>query len=162
MISPVNFGSRFFGKAKTKSITAAPSATRVSNLKAASKGTGIIKPESPTINKMLKMLLPTIFPIAISEFFLMEAETDVNNSGNEVPRATIVKPIKRSLNPTILAMAVAASTAKLLPKIISPRPIAVKIKAFGSESFFSVSSEFSFSMSEDVKSFSSDLFFFVR
>ena len=65
----------------------------VSNLKRGSNGTGIINPESPTIKKMLKMLLPTMLPTAISEFFFIAAVTEVNNSGSEVPKATIVKPI---------------------------------------------------------------------
>ena len=83
---------------KTSKAAADKSATIVSNLKACANGTGIISPESPTINKILKILLPTMLPIAISEFFFNAAETDVKSSGSEVPSATIVSPINLSLN----------------------------------------------------------------
>ena len=98
------------------------------------------------------MLLPTMFPMAISEFFLIEAETEVNNSGKDVPRATIVKPIKRSLKPNILAMAVAESTQKLLPRMIKTRPTTVSRIAFGREKSFSGLESSSFSILEEDKS----------
>ena len=85
--------------------------------------TGIISADVPTTNKMLKMLLPTIFPIAMSAFPLRAATTEVNNSGREVPSATMVSPINLSLIPNILASEVAALTVVSLPQIISTRPM---------------------------------------
>ena len=54
---------------------------------------------SPTTNRILKILLPTILPIAISALPLRAAVTEVNSSGKLVPSATIVRPIIRSLRP---------------------------------------------------------------
>ena len=82
----------------------------MSKRNAGANGTGIINPESPTMNKMLKILLPTIFPTAISEFFFIAAVTDVNNSGKDVPNATIVNPINLWLNPNAVAINVADLT----------------------------------------------------
>ena len=53
---------------------------------------------------------------------LRAAETDVNSSGRDVPSATMVNPINRSLIPKTRAMALAASTVKLLPKITKKSP----------------------------------------
>lgn len=55
-------------------------------------------------------MLPTILPIAISLLPLNAAVTDVTNSGSDVPKATIVRPINLSLNPAYLAIFDAAST----------------------------------------------------
>jgi hypothetical protein len=54
---------------------------------------GNIIADMPNIAKILNILLPTIFPIVISEFFDIDANTFTINSGAEVPNATIVKPI---------------------------------------------------------------------
>ena len=56
-------------------------------------GSGDINELIPRIKKTLNILLPTIFPTAMSEFFFNAATTLVANSGSEVPMATIVKPI---------------------------------------------------------------------
>ena len=53
----------------------------------------------PITNKILKILLPTIFPMAIPVFPLLAAVTDVTSSGRDVPSATIVSPINHSLMP---------------------------------------------------------------
>ncbi len=53
-------------------------------------GVGNIKELSPKIPRTLKKLEPTTFPTAISLFFFIAATTDVANSGNEVPTASIV------------------------------------------------------------------------
>ena len=39
--------------------------------------------------RILKILEPITFPIAISPFFFVAATTEVTNSGNDVPAATI-------------------------------------------------------------------------
>ena len=82
-----------------------------------------------------------MFPIAISQFFLEAATTDVKSSGREVPRATIVKPINLSLNPNCRAIKEAEITTKRLPKITIARPPRIITKSitidFGFSSAFS-------------------------
>ncbi len=73
-------------------------ATTVSITNLLSNGTGQMRATVPTTKSILKILLPTIFPIAIPAFPLRAAETDVTSSGRDVPNATIVSPIKRSLH----------------------------------------------------------------
>ena len=84
---------------------------------------------------MLKILLPTIFPTAISEFFFIAAVTEVNNSGKDVPKATIVNPMNLSLKPKTFSTYVAELTTQLLLATIKTNPITVKISAFGKERF---------------------------
>jgi hypothetical protein len=72
-------------------------ATALSIINLLSKGTVQIRAVVPITNKILKILLPTIFPIAIPTFPFLAAVTDVTSSGREVPKATIVSPINRSL-----------------------------------------------------------------
>jgi hypothetical protein len=53
---------------------------------------------------MLKVQLPTTLPTAMSRSPLMAAAMmDVATSGSEVPAATMVRPITRSLTPMALA-----------------------------------------------------------
>ena len=58
---------------------------------------GATRDAVPNTNKILKILLPIIFPIAISFFPFKEALTDVTNSGKEVPKKKIINPIIQSL-----------------------------------------------------------------
>lgn len=60
---------------------------------------GVIAEDAPRTNRMLKILLPTMFPKAISLSFFNAAEIDVTNSGKEVPIAIIVRPTNVSLMP---------------------------------------------------------------
>ena len=89
-------------------------------------------------NKMLKILLPTMLPIAISALPLLAATTDVTSSGRDVPSATIVRPINRSLMPNIFASSVAASTVISLPTTISTIPTTPKKSSFGRDPFDSI------------------------
>ena len=66
----------------------------------------------PTTNKILKMLLPIILPIAISDFFLSEAAMQVISSGSDVPNATTVSEIVLSSTPITCAMLFADDTHK--------------------------------------------------
>jgi len=127
---PPNLESRFLGKQKRIRAIREAKAIKVSILNASENGTGIIKLESPTTKRMLNKLLPIIFPIAMSQFFLKAAITEVKSSGKDVPKATIVKPMNLSLQPKKRAMKVADFTTKLLPKITRPNPIIVKNIAF--------------------------------
>ena len=96
---PPNLERRFLGRQNNNNKITETVETIASNLNAFWNGTGIIIPESPTTKRMLKILLPTIFPTAISEFFFIAAVTEVNNSGKDVPKATIVNPMNLSLKP---------------------------------------------------------------
>jgi lipoprotein-anchoring transpeptidase ErfK/SrfK len=62
---------------------------------------GCISTEIPNTNSTLKILLPIMFQMAISDCFLRAATMEVTNSGNEVPTATTVIPISISLKPSI-------------------------------------------------------------
>jgi hypothetical protein len=59
-----------------------------------SKGNGLMIALIPRIKKILNIFEPTIFPTAISAFFLKAAMVEVTSSGREVPIATTVNPIK--------------------------------------------------------------------
>ena len=77
---------------------------------------------TPTIINTLKMLLPTTLPIAISVLPLKEDMRLTMSSGAEVPNATIVKPITRSLTPHYLATAAEPSVRQLAPRRIYAIP----------------------------------------
>ena len=96
-----------------------------STIKLDSNGTGQIRAVVPMTNRILKILLPTMLPTAIAELPFLAAVTEVTSSGRDVPNATIVRPIKRSLNPNILAKAVAPLTVTLLPRMIKTIPAMV-------------------------------------
>lgn len=72
--------------------------------------------EAPSTNKMLKMLLPTMLPKAISLCFFKAAVTEVINSGRDVPTATIVNPTSVSLIPMEYAISVLLSTTNPPPQ----------------------------------------------
>jgi hypothetical protein len=76
---------------------------------------GKIKEETPRIKKMLKILLPITFPIAISEFPVYAAYVLTINSGADVPNATTVKPITIFGIPYFFAKDDAPSTRRLAP-----------------------------------------------
>ena len=109
-ITPPHLKSFFFLKHNNHNNTPAPIAISVSTLKGTVKGILVMSPDIPTTKRILNILLPTTFPTAISALPFLAAVTDVNNSGSDVPRATTVRPIKRSLTPKLLAISVAAFT----------------------------------------------------
>ena len=112
-----------------------PIINRVSIKNFVSKGMGVISEDVPNTNRILKMFEPTIFPMAISAFFFLAANKDVNNSGKEVPRATIVSPIKRWLIFNMMAILVALVTANWLPRIKQTRPRGMKKMLLDKEIF---------------------------
>ncbi len=71
---------------------------------------------------MLKVLLPTTLPTAMSRSPRSVATIDVATSGSEVPAATIVRPMTRSETPSARANPVAASTSQSAPRISSASP----------------------------------------
>ena len=71
---------------------------------------------------MLKMLLPTMLPIAISELPFNADETLTVSSGVDVPKATMVSPITMAGILNRLAMDAAPSVNPFAPKRIRRRP----------------------------------------
>ena len=62
----------------------------LSKLKFGLKAMGEMSPLTESMNKMLKILEPITFPMAISLFCFEAATMEVTNSGSEVPAATMV------------------------------------------------------------------------
>jgi len=75
---------------------------------------------------MLKVLLPTTFPTAMSRCPFTAAATDAATSGSEVPAATIVRPMTSSDTPSSLAMSVAAPTNQRDPMTRATRPTTIR------------------------------------
>ena len=71
--------------------------------------------DTPATQRMLKMLLPIMFPMAMSVFPFLAAVTEVTSSGSDVPNAIIVRPMILSETPQYFAMFVADLTTRSLP-----------------------------------------------
>lgn len=71
----------------------AKSSTQISKISVGLTGKSAIVPVIQRTSKILKILLHTTFPIAISDCRLSDAIIEVTISGAEVPNATIVSPI---------------------------------------------------------------------
>ena len=71
---------------------------------------------------MFVMLLPTILPMARPELPLAQENTLMINSGREVPKATMVKPMIKGDIFALIPMLVAPSTSQLAPKIKATKP----------------------------------------
>jgi hypothetical protein len=83
---------------------------------------GITKAKIPRIKKVLAILLPKIFPMAISALPLQLAKILIINSGTEVPKATMVSPITSEDTPNLRAKEEAPSTKKSAPFIRKIKP----------------------------------------
>ena len=83
---------------------------------------GLIRAETPRIPRMLKILEPRIFPMAMSFFFWIAATTDVANSGREVPTATTVNPMTASERCSRWAKYMALHKKTLAPRIKRANP----------------------------------------
>ena len=83
---------------------------------------GVTIAVQPTIIRVLKILLPTTLPTAISAVPLMADEMLTVSSGAEVPKATIVRPITMVGMWRRLATAAAPSVSMLAPMSISANP----------------------------------------
>ena len=118
---PMRFNC-FFLMDNNRSDNPAITAIIPSTIKERWKFIGIIIDDVPRTNKILNILLPTIFPMARSSFPFLAAVMDVASSGSEVPKATTVRPIILLLIPISFAIFVAASTERLLPKIMVVTP----------------------------------------
>ena len=82
---------------------------------------GLIIAEIPTTINEFKILDPTILPNARAVSPFLAAITEEASSGKEVPIATTVKPINKSLTPKAFAISVAPKTSNLeLPPLRRP------------------------------------------
>ncbi len=72
------------------------------------------------------MLLPTTLPTAMSRSPRTVAMMDVATSGNDVPPATIVRPITNSLTPSSRAISMDALTSQRAPRTSRPRPASTR------------------------------------
>ena len=81
---------------------------------------------SPSTLRMLKILLPTTFPTAMSRSPRKAATTEVATSGSEVPAATIVSPMISSETPKCLAICTAPSTRNFEPITRPPTPTRIR------------------------------------
>ena len=86
---------------------------------------GFITEATPRIRAMLAMLLPTILPTVISLAPWSAAVRHTTNSGEEVPKATTVRPIITGLMPRSFANRDAPLTSNSPPAI---RPVIPIIK----------------------------------
>ena len=91
--------------------------------------TGLIRAVRPKISPMLAILLPTMFPTAMSLEPSMTATRQTMNSGMEVPRATTVNPAKKAPMPVNFASPDAPLTRKSAP-FQRINKLAIKISRF--------------------------------
>ena len=79
--------------------------------------------DKPKTKNILNILLPKTLPMAMSVSPFRAATTEVINSGNEVPAATIVNATTEGDMPKSVAMPLAPSTSQLPPKTRSNNPM---------------------------------------
>lgn len=83
---------------------------------------GLIHKLIPNIDKILKMLEPITFPIAILTSPFLLATIEVTSSGSEVPSATIESATTLSETPNLIAKLDVLSTTIFPPSIIPIKP----------------------------------------
>ena len=85
----------------------------------------MISAVTPRMPSTLKMLDPTMLPIAISDCRRKAAIIDVASSGRDVPTATMVRQIDASVTPKPRAIDTDSSTKNHAPniKVTSPATI---------------------------------------
>lgn len=86
------------------------------------QATGQMIAVTPTIANELKMLLPTTLPMARSACPLTAEITLTTNSGADVPKATIVKPMTKLETLNRRAISEAPSVSQSAPLMMSNRP----------------------------------------
>ena len=79
-------------------------------------------PTTPITTVVLNTLLPTTFPRLMSDWLRKAPERPAASSGRDVPTATTVRPITRSLTPSIAAPVDAPSTTSFAPIAIIALP----------------------------------------
>ena len=118
-----------FGPSIKKSLTKIPTANIASKEKGISLLTvalltikGHIIAAMPRINKVLEILEPIMLPKAMPVLPFTLAKALITNSGAEVPKATIVKPIKKLETPYLLAIDEEPSIIMSAPLIRNMKP----------------------------------------
>ena len=95
-----------------------------------SKLSGVIEPKMatgiPRTIQILKILLPMMLPTSSSCSFLRAAVMVVTSSGSEVPKATTVRAIIRSVIPMAAAIVDAELTTSWLPAMTPAKPIIIR------------------------------------
>ena len=71
---------------------------------------------------MFMMLLPTMLPMASPELPLAQEKMLMINSGREVPKATMVKPMIKGDSFALMPTLVAPSTSQSAPSIKTTNP----------------------------------------
>ncbi len=94
-------------------------------------GKGAIIAAAPRISNILAILLPKTFPIAISELPLILEMILIFNSGMDVPKDTMVRPITMLDNPYRVPNEVAPSTNTSAPLIKKTKPRIKRIAIIG-------------------------------
>ena len=87
------------------------------------RGCPFITAHKGRISVVSIMFAPIILPTEREFSFLRIAVSVVTNSGSDVPRAIIVKPIIVSLIPTLVAIVLPEETRNSAPKTIAAVPI---------------------------------------
>lgn len=95
---------------------------RSKNLVEVESATGAMIAVIPRMRKILAILEPSTFPIAISVLPLTAARSETISSGILVPIATIVRPIIASDIPHFFASETAPSTRRFPHMVRKPRP----------------------------------------
>lgn len=90
---------------------------------------------TPPIPRILKILDPTILPIAILFSFFIAAIIDVATSGREVPNAKTPKPIMVSRIPKYLAKSIDPTINNLAPKDTPIKPNKNNVHVFDKDKF---------------------------
>ena len=85
-------------------------------------GMGNIVDDTPITRITLRILAPKILPIEISYAFFLKEVIDVISSGNDVPKAVIVKPIIISGTPKKMAIFSPLVINNLEPESVNRRP----------------------------------------
>ncbi len=84
---------------------------------------GTMAADNPKMKRILKILLPIMFPMAMSAVPLKAEKTLTVSSGIEVPKATTVKPITKDGIPITLAKEAESRTNISAPKTKTTKPI---------------------------------------
>ena len=112
MKAPSNLPILFRVAQKIQTKREKTASTQISTKFCILKAMGVITEPIPRMVRMLKTFDPTTLPTAISSSFLRAATREVTSSGREVPVATMVRPIRVSVTPSIVAINEAIELSK--------------------------------------------------
>ena len=90
---------------------------------------GQIKAVIPRMTPMLKILDPTTFPMAMSDWLFKEAPKLTTISGMLVPKETMVKPTIKGVKPNRMAKEALPRTRPSAPRVNATNPIIKSMKS---------------------------------